>query len=149
MESLSLLNLMITICLIIGGIAAYRHGFTRTANEVQGRVISALQSEIQALHDRINALEKENSRLSHTITTICSALKQRGIHIAIDGDMVSIHDGTSGSYIYNTRGYDTHESETRSGQADMDDMDRAASPRTGQTAKRRSKKRVSAVPEEV
>ena len=67
MEPLSLINLIITLCLMVGGVAAYRHGFTRTANEVQERVINALQSEIQSLHDRIAALEKENTRLSYTL----------------------------------------------------------------------------------
>jgi cell division protein FtsB len=103
MAALSLINLIITIALIIGGVAAYRHGFTRTANEVQARVISALQSEIQALHDRIGALEKENTRLSYTLTTMCHALKQRGIHVTIDGDIVSIQDRSGKSFVYNTR----------------------------------------------
>jgi cell division protein FtsB len=88
---------------MVGGIVAYRHGFTRTANEVQERVINALQSEIQALHDRIAALEKENTRLSYTLTTMCKALKQRGIHVTIDGDIVSIQDRFGTSYTYNTR----------------------------------------------
>ena len=39
MEPLSLINLLITLCLLVGGVAAYRHGFARTANEVQERVI--------------------------------------------------------------------------------------------------------------
>lgn len=103
MEPLSILNLLMTICLVIGGFIAYRHGFTRTANEVQERVINALQSEIQALHDRIGALEKENTRLNYTITTICTSLKQRGIHVTIDGDIVTIHDYTSNSHTYNAR----------------------------------------------
>ncbi len=103
MEPLSLINLIITLCLMVGGIAAYRHGFTRTANEVQERVINALQSEIQSLHDRIEALEKENTRLNYTLTTICSALKQRGIHVTIDGDIVSIQDRSGISHTYNTR----------------------------------------------
>ncbi|HCI78999.1 MAG TPA: hypothetical protein DHW02_04850 [Ktedonobacter sp.] len=103
MESLSVLNLLITICLVIGGIAAYRHGFTRTANEVQERVIHALQSEIQSLHDRIEALERENTRLNYVISTMCSALKQRGLHVTIDGDIVSIQDHRGDSYSYNAR----------------------------------------------
>ena len=103
MESLSLINLIITLFLTIGADAAYRHGFTRTVNEVQERVINALQCEIQSLHDRIAALEKENTRLSYTLTTMCTALKQRGIHVTIDGDIVSIQDRTGASYTYNTR----------------------------------------------
>ena len=103
MESLSLLNLLITVCLVIGGSAAYRHGFTRTANEVQERVIHALQSEIQSLHDRIEALERENTRLNYVISTMCTALKQRGLHVTIDGDIVSVQDHRGDSYSYNAR----------------------------------------------
>lgn len=89
---LSILNLVITLSLMVGGLLAYQHGFTRTANEVQERVIHLLQSEIGALHDRISALEKENTRLSQVITTIRASLKRRGLHITIDGELVSIHD---------------------------------------------------------
>ena len=103
MEPLSLINLIITLCLTIGAVVAYRYGFTKTANEVQERVIHALQSEIQSLHDRIAALEKENTRLSYTLTTMCQALKQRGIHVTIDGDIISIQDHSGASYTYNTR----------------------------------------------
>ena len=89
---LSILNLIVTLGLVIGGLLAYQHGFARTANEVQERVIHALQSEIGALQDRIVALEKENTRLSHVIMTIRSSLKRRGLHITIDGELVSIQD---------------------------------------------------------
>ncbi len=106
-DPLSLLNLIISIALVVGGFVAYKHGFARTANEVQERVIHALESEIQALHDRISALEQENTRLNQTITTICSALKQRGIHVTIDGDIVHLHDITGNEHLYTTRIYST------------------------------------------
>jgi len=90
LEPLSMFNLFMTLCLLIGGVIAYRHGIARTANEVQERVISALQSEMEVLQTRIAALEKENARLSELLATIRSALKRRGIHITIDGDIISI-----------------------------------------------------------
>lgn len=105
---LGLLNLLITLGVVIGGFVAYHYGFSHTANEVQDRVIHALESEIQALHDRIAALEKENTRLSQTIATICTALKQSGIRITIDGDIVSIYD-YSERRSYNTRIYGVEE----------------------------------------
>lgn len=112
MEPLTLINLSMTICLIIGGIVAYRHGFARTANEVQERVIHALQSEIQALHDRIAVLEQENTRLNYTITTICTSLKQRGVHVTVDGDIISIHGRFDDGYTYNTRIHGDREAAT-------------------------------------
>ncbi|GAC1568812.1 MAG: hypothetical protein NVS3B14_19600 [Ktedonobacteraceae bacterium] len=89
---LTILNLVATFGLIVGGLLAYHHGFARTASEVQERVIHLLQSEIGALQDRIGALEKENTRLSHVIMTIRASLKRRGLHISIDGELVSIQD---------------------------------------------------------
>jgi len=89
---LTILNLAATFGLIIGGLLAYHHGFARTAAEVQERVIHLLQSEIGALQDRIDALEKENTRLSQVIMTIRTSLKRRGLHITIDGELVSIQD---------------------------------------------------------
>lgn len=102
-ELLTLINLSMTICLIIGSVVAYRYGFARTANEVQERVIHALQSEIQTMHERIAALEHENTRLNYTITTICTSLKQRGVHVTIDGDIISIHGHFDEGYSYSTR----------------------------------------------
>ena len=89
---LSILNLVLAIGTVIGGIMAYRHGFTRTANEVQERVIHALTSELSALTARIESMEKENIRLHQIIATICTALKRRGIAVTIEGDMVNISD---------------------------------------------------------
>lgn len=89
---LSILNLVLCLGLALGGFAAFRHGLTRTANEVQERVIHALESEINSLKDRLSELEKENVRLTHLIATMRHALKRRGLFVTIDGDLVSIRD---------------------------------------------------------
>ena len=89
---LSILNLVFCVGLAVGGLAAFRHGFTRTANEVQERVINALESEINALKDRLGELEKENARLTHVIATIRTALRRRGLFVSVDGELVSIRD---------------------------------------------------------
>ncbi|WP_069801468.1 hypothetical protein [Thermogemmatispora onikobensis] len=91
-DLLSLTNLLITLALIAGAFVAYHHGFARTADEVKARVISVMQHEIDTLKDRLATLEKENLRLSQIIGTIRLALQQRGLHITIDGELVSIHD---------------------------------------------------------
>ena len=95
-STLSIFSILLTICGILGGIVAFRNGFTRTANEIQERVINALESELAQLRQRLDDLKDENTRLKHTIATICSALKSRGLAVTIDGDMVSIRD-SSGS----------------------------------------------------
>ena len=55
-------------------------------------MINALESEINALKDRLGELEKENARLTHVIATIRSALKRRGLIVSVDGELVSIRD---------------------------------------------------------
>src|SRR5258707_2892164 len=87
---LSILNLVLCIGLAIGGLAAFRFGFTRTANEIQERVIKALESEINALKDRLSELEKENARLTQIIATIRMAMKRRGLFVTVNGELLSI-----------------------------------------------------------
>jgi hypothetical protein len=91
-NALSILNLVLFIGLTIGGWVAFRYGITRTANEVQERVIHALESEINALKDRLSELEKENVRLTEVIAVIRTSLRRCGMFITIDGEMVIIHD---------------------------------------------------------
>ena len=112
---LTILNLVATFGLIVGGLLAYHHGFARTATEVQERVIRLLQSEIGALQDRIDALEKENTRLSQVIMTIRASLKRRGLRITIDGELVSIRDRTG-----LTQSARIHGSKDNSGQQDAE-----------------------------
>lgn len=138
-EPLSLLNLLITIGLVIGGVVAYYHGFSRTANEVQERVINALQSEIQTLHDRIATLEQENARFNYIVTTLCSALKQLGIHVTIDGDTVSIHDHNGSGSCHHTRIYGA---EASSAQEQNEQKSHTLTPEQ-KPARRRSKKTIT------
>jgi predicted nucleic acid-binding Zn-ribbon protein len=90
---MSIISITLTVATLCGGYAAFRSSLMHTANAVQERVITALQSEIDAVRARIDDLERENTRLRHTIETICAALKTRGIVVSIDGDMVNIRDG--------------------------------------------------------
>jgi YD repeat-containing protein len=99
---LSVLNLVLCLGLAVGGLAAFRHGFARTANEVQERVINALESEINALKDRLGELEKENARLTQVIATIRMAMRRRGLLVTIDGELVSIRD-RAGKFTQATR----------------------------------------------
>jgi hypothetical protein len=93
-DALSIFSIVLTVCSILGGILAFRNGFARTANEVQDRVINALEAELEQLRQRLDEIKDENTRLKLTIDTICSALKSRGMAVSIEGDMVLIHDHT-------------------------------------------------------
>ncbi len=85
-------NTILILCASLGALWAYRNGIAKTLNEVQDRVINALKNEIEACKDRLDRVEKENERLNQLLSTIRSALRQRGLYITIDGEMVSIHD---------------------------------------------------------
>jgi hypothetical protein len=91
--TLSVISLILTICGIVGGYAAFRYGIARTANDVQEHVINALHNEIDVMHDRIADLENENIRLDQIILTICEALKKRGLVVHIEGSIVTVSDG--------------------------------------------------------
>jgi hypothetical protein len=101
-DLLNVIDLGISIVLAIGGVAAFRYGFTRTANEVQERVIHALESEIGTLKDRLSELEKENARLTLIIATIRTAMRRRGLFVTIEGELVSIRD-KAGRFSQETR----------------------------------------------
>ena len=90
--TLSIISLLLTIGGLFGGFFAFRNGMARTANEVQERVIHALESEITTLRQRLDDMNEENIRLKLVIETICAALKSRGLAVTIDGAMVSIRD---------------------------------------------------------
>ncbi len=98
-NALSLFSLVLTLCAILGGILAWRSSFIRTANEVQERVIGALESEIAALRQRLDDVARENTRLNQRIETICLALKKRGLEVVIDGDTITIIDNQKNSTI--------------------------------------------------
>jgi hypothetical protein len=91
-EWMPMVNLAFLIFLAIGGFVAYRVGFAHTTEEVQERVINALNVELNMLRDRVLATEKENARLSQIILIITTALKKWGLSVTIDGELVSISD---------------------------------------------------------
>lgn len=104
-EKMFILNLenMLYIALLIGGVLA--GGFiafkaaTKTALiDLKNETINAYQQRLEAVEGRINELEKENLRNKNIIETIQSALKQKGIIVTIDGDLVTIQaDGATSS----------------------------------------------------
>lgn len=107
------LSLFLTLCVAFGGAFVFRQNYSKTASEIQDRVIAALKLENGTLETRVKHCEQETSNLRQLIETIQSALKQRGIHITIDGDMVTIID-VAGSHTMRTppqpkrRGGDTN-----------------------------------------
>src|SRR5579875_3277578 len=81
------------------GRGLYRHaqGRQQQAGAIQSQVIDALKAELETLQRRLEALEKENTRLEQTMGLIKHALRKRGLAISIDGDLVTIRDEHGGS----------------------------------------------------
>lgn len=78
---------------IVGGFYLVKSGVNKNVSEAQQSAISAMQSELSTLRNRIADAEKDRVRLEHTIETICAALLTKGMVITIQGEMVSIQEG--------------------------------------------------------
>lgn len=87
-----LINAILAICLTVGGFFAYRNGRQSQLNKFQQDTNNALKQRVEVLESKIVDFEKENVIQRHIIETITAALKQRGIFISIDGDIVTIQD---------------------------------------------------------
>ena len=91
-----LLSLGITL---VGAFFVVRSGRLQSANTAQSSAISAMQSEMAVMNQRIEDKEKANEQLNKKIThleltidTICAALKKRGLIISVQGEMINIED---------------------------------------------------------
>lgn len=92
-------SLAIGLAVTLGMVFAFRTSMSKTAQEIQDRVIEALEKQINSLQDKIAELEKENALHKQTLGLIRSALRKRGLIISIDGDLITINDiGGNTSY---------------------------------------------------
>ena len=94
-DAVSILNTIIMLCALLGGYLAFRVSRQQSIGEIQSQVINALKAELETLQRRMDALEKENTRLVQIMGLIKSALRKRGLTISIDGDLVTISDNGS------------------------------------------------------
>ena len=97
LSNASFLNTILIICAVVGGFFAFRNGKRSETVRIQKENNEALLTRIELLEKKISDLEKENHLQQHIIDTITSALKQRGMVITIDGDMVTIADAAGRS----------------------------------------------------
>lgn len=65
--------------------------------QIQDQTIEALQQQINAIKDKQDSLSRENEHLRYIIETISKSLKQKGILITIDGEMVTLTDAHGSS----------------------------------------------------
>src|SRR5215469_18053716 len=92
---LPILSIIVSLCVVIGGYFAFRSGYSRTATEIQEKVIAALQAQNDSQEMQIKAFEKEITRLKRVVATIQLAIKRRGLQIEINGESITIIDSQS------------------------------------------------------
>lgn len=84
---------------IIGAFFTIRNVRRATIVTIQDQTIQAMQQQINALKAGQEALQKDNSHLQYVIETISAALKQKGILITVEGEMVTVEDGRHSSSV--------------------------------------------------
>lgn len=98
-DFLPVLNIVLLVCLFIGGIFAWRRGYSQESNAIQASVIDALKEEVESLRRKVDDLEKERSTQDQVIASIRYLLKTYGLRITIAGDVVTINDSAGKSKI--------------------------------------------------
>jgi hypothetical protein len=78
---------------IVGGFYVVRSNVTKSASEAQQSAITAMQSELSTLRNRVTDTERDNVRCQQIVQTISAALRARGVVISIQGEMVNIREG--------------------------------------------------------
>lgn len=93
------LNIVLMICLAVGGFVAWRKGYSQESNTIQVSTIDALKEEVASLRRKVDDLEKERSTQDRVIATIRYALKSQGLRVTIEGDFVTLRDTTGKSKV--------------------------------------------------
>lgn len=102
---LAIANFLFVVAGIGGGWLVLRSSLAKSKDEVQARVLQALQTENELLRSRVERVEKENNRLGTLIQTLIAMLKKsQHIEIEIDGEIITIRspNGTHSSRIQST-----------------------------------------------
>lgn len=86
------IQIIITIFGMIGAFFAFRKVQRESIIKFQKETIDSMKDRIDLLEGRVNDLDKENYSLKQTLETVKEALKQRGMIVTIDGDLVTISD---------------------------------------------------------
>lgn len=81
---------IITIAAFISIIIMVRSNIGDLSSKAQHSAIVALRAEMDVQKQRIDTLKEENKHQGRVIQTICDVLKQRGIIVTIEGEIISI-----------------------------------------------------------
>lgn len=91
-QFLPVFSIALTLLAICGGFVAFRQSYSKQSSEIQAQTIDALKIRVETLEGQATSDTKELARLRQLLVTIRHALKLRGLHIEIDGDVVTIID---------------------------------------------------------
>jgi hypothetical protein len=79
-------SIVITLCVIVGGLFVFRRSYAKSLGELQERVIGIYKLENEAQAKEIKNLKRDNVAMR-------AAFKQLGVEIEIDGDTITIING--------------------------------------------------------
>lgn len=92
---LPMLNVLLMVCLTVGGVIVFRGSRGKAVTEAQERTIDALKVQNETQEKQIERLEKKVTHLNRVVLTIEYALKRRGLRIEIDDDAITLVDERS------------------------------------------------------
>jgi len=90
----NLISYALAIAIAIGGYFAIRSVKKDTLIKFQSETITAFQQRLEVVESDMGKLKEEKTLLRHQLETIMLALKQRGINVTIDGDLITISDAS-------------------------------------------------------
>lgn len=98
-QILTIFNLIFLVGGATGSFFAFKSARKAKTIEIQSQTIDALQQQIDAIKLKVEGLKEENTRQALIIEIIQSALKQKGIIVSIDGELVTFTfaDGSASS----------------------------------------------------
>lgn len=89
-------SVLLSMCTVVGGFIALKKDRSKEAQAIEARVIAAQEKELSVLRREIDNLKEDREVQNRVIATIRHLLKQYGLHIVIDGDVVSVNDQQGG-----------------------------------------------------
>lgn len=91
-DFLPLLSTLLSIGAAVGGVLAFKRSRSKEAQEIEARVIVALEKEVKVLRDKIEDLEKERATQDSVISTIRYALTKYNLTITIADGFVTLEN---------------------------------------------------------
>lgn len=85
-------SVLLSLCTVVGGLIALKKDRSKEAQAIEARVIAAQEKELNVLRREIDDLKEDRAVQDRVIAAIRHLLKQYGLHIVIDGDVVSVND---------------------------------------------------------